>query len=139
MTLHGSTARCWAIVDIMTLVPAMAHAQRGGKAPLEFTQQQILVANFKVSDKPTRADFKLGRKVADDIRDKLADAVNGKDAKVIGGFETHSTLELASYSADTVLTMAELWIQGQLLRADEIVVGRAQRLPNNQVKVDAVL
>ena len=126
------------MVTIAVLLPAAVQAQRG-RAPLEFTQQAILVANFHVSDTPTRNDFKFGRRVADDVRDKLGDAVNGKEAKVIGGYETHSTLELSSYSADTTLTMTELWVQGQFLRADEIVTGRATRLPNNQVKVDAVL
>lgn len=138
MRYRGSRARRWALVTIAQLLPATMLAQRG-RAPLEFTQQAILVANFHVSDKPTRNDFKFGRKIADDVRDKLGDAVNGKEARVIGGYETHSTLELSSYSADTTLTMQELWIQGQFLRADEIVTGTATRLPNNQVKVDAVL
>ena len=61
MTLRA-VARRRAIVAVLTLAPTLAYAQRGGRAPLEFTQQQILVANFQVSDKPTRADFKFGRK-----------------------------------------------------------------------------
>ena len=126
------------MVALASLAPVVAsHAQRRGQ--LEFTQQQILVANFRVSDKPTRNDFKLGRSIADEVRDKLADIVNGKEAKVIGGYDTHNTLELSSYSPDTVLTMTELWVVGQFLRADEIVTGRATRLPNNQVRVDATL
>ena len=138
MTVCGGDARRWALVGIAALVPLVsAEAQR--RPQLEFTQQLILVANFKVSDKPTRNDFKFGRRVADDVRDKLGDAINGKEAKVVGSFDTHQTLELSSYSPDTVLTMAELWIQGQFLRVDEIVTGTASRLPNNQVKVDAVL
>lgn len=123
----------------MASLAPLAGAEAQRRPPLEFTQQLILVANFQVAAKPTRNDFKFGRRVADDVRDKLGDAINGKEAKVIGGFDTHQTLELSSYSPDTVLTMAELWIQGQFLRADEIVMGTAARLPNNQVKVDAVL
>lgn len=138
MTVRVSDARRWAMVGIASLAPLVAaDAQR--RPPLEFTQQLILVANFQVGTKPTRNDFKFGRNVADEVRDKLGDAINGKEAKVIGGFDTHQTLELSSYSPDTTLTMEELWIQGQFLRADEIVTGTAARLPNNQVKVDAVL
>ena len=139
MTFRGFAARRWATVVVALLTPLAAEAQRGSRQPLEFTQQNILVGNFQVSDKPSRNDLRFGRRVADDVRDKLGDLVNGKEAKVIGGFDTHETLESSSYNTDTLLTQAELWIQGQFLRADEIVVGRAQRLPNNQVKVDAVL
>jgi tetratricopeptide (TPR) repeat protein len=138
MTSRRFSARRWAIAAI-ALAPAMAQAQRGGRAPLEFTQQLILVSNFHVSDKPTRNDLKFGRRVGDDIRDKLSDLVNGKGAKVIGGYDTQNTLVLSSYSPDTVLTMAELHVQGQFLRSDEIVVGKATRLPGGQVKVEATL
>ena len=131
-------ARRWAMAVIVALGPGVAQAQRG-RAPLEFTQQQILVANFQVAEKATRNDLKFGRRVGDDVRDKLADLVNGKDAKVIGGFDTHNTLELSSYSPDTVLTMAELHVQGQFLRADELVVGKASRLPGGQVRIEATL
>lgn len=126
------------MVAVASLTPVVA-AQAQRRPQPEFTQQLILVANFQVAAKPTRNDLKFGRRVADDVRDKLADAINGKNAKVIGSFDTHQTLELSSYAVDTVLTMPELWIQGQYLRADEIVTGTATRLSSNQVKVDAVL
>ena len=126
------------MVAVASLTPVVA-AQAQRRPQPEFTQQLILVANFQVAAKPTRNDLKFGRRVADDVRDKLADAINGKNAKVIGSFDTHQTLELSSYAVDTVLTMPELWIQGQYLRADEIVTGTATRISSNQVKVDAVL
>src|SRR5687768_6899757 len=140
MTFRGLDARRWAMVAFASIAPlVVAEAQRRGRQPVEFTQQALLVGNFHVSDTAARNDFKFGRRVADDVRDKLGDLINGKDVKVIGRYDTHHTLEMSSYSPDTVLTMHELWIQGQFLRADEIVTGRAQRLPNNQVRVDAVL
>lgn len=131
-------ARRWALAVLAWITP-FAAIQGQRRAKPEFTQQLILVGNFRVSDAPTKNDLKLGKRVGDEVREKLGDLVNGKDAKVISGYDTHETLLKSSYPEDTVLTFGELHVQGQFLRADEVVIGNVSRLPNGQMKVDATL
>ncbi|MGH7638898.1 MAG: hypothetical protein ACREOK_14715, partial [Gemmatimonadaceae bacterium] len=58
----------------------------------EFTQQFILASNFWVAtpkETPSREknDLKFGRQVGDEVRDRLEDLVNKREAKVISGYD----------------------------------------------------
>ena len=116
-------------------------AQR--RPPLEFTQQGVLVANFWVAGKQlpslVRNDLRFGRKVADDLRDQLGRVVNKRETRIIPAFEIRESMVLSSYSPDTVLTLNELRQQAEFFRGDEIVFGKATRLPNGGVRLEADL
>ncbi|HJQ19040.1 MAG TPA: hypothetical protein VJ867_01750 [Gemmatimonadaceae bacterium] len=135
------TVRRWAVALPMFLVaPAVLSAQRSQP---EFTRQFILVSNFGVLTPAgalslTKADMRLGRKVADAVRDRLADLVNKKEARVISGYDIRESLAKSGIWPDTVLSLTDLHRQGQMLRADEMVLGNVLRLPDG-VRVEAML
>lgn len=127
---------------LLALAASSAHAQR--RQPSEFTQQGVLVANFWVvgaKETPSRVrnDLRLGRRVGDGVRDRLARLANKRETRIIPGHEIRESLVLSSYSPDTTLTLAELHQQGQFFRADEILMGTATRQPDGMVRIDASL
>lgn len=125
---------------ILAAIPSLGRAQR--RQAQEFTQQGILVPNFWVVGKTTpslaRADMKFGRRVADAVRDELAHAVNKREAKVVDGRDIHESLTLSSLNPDTALSVEDLRQQAEFFRADELVIGTAERLPAG-LKLDAQL
>lgn len=134
-------ARCGAVAVVALLVASEpALAQR--RPPPEFTQQYIYVANFWVAGKTTpsltRADMRFGRRVGDDIRDKLDDLVNKREAKVIGGSYIRQSMEVSSVSPDTALSIRDIRQHGEFFRADELVVGVVTRVDGG-VRLDASL
>lgn len=137
MSFFAWAVRCGtAALGVCVASPSLAQRR---PAP-EFTQQGILVANFWVVGRETpsliRADMRFGRKVGDQIRDRLGDLVNKRDAKVIGGRDIRESMVLSSLNADTALSLLDLKQQGEFFRADEIVLGTVTRSPN-EVKIDA--
>jgi tetratricopeptide (TPR) repeat protein len=125
---------------ILAAAPSASFAQR--RQALEFTQQGILVPNFWVVGKQTpsllRADLRYGRKVGDALRDQLGRVVNKREAKVIDGRDIHESMTLSSLSADTALSLMDLRQQGEFFRADELVLGTAERTPAG-VRLEAQL
>jgi len=101
----------------------------------EFTQQNVLVANFWVVGKGgetpslTRNDMRLGRKVGDAVRDQLSHLVNKREAKVTSGRDVRESMLASSINPDTALTLADLRQQGEFFRSDEIVVGTVTQTP----------
>src|SRR4051812_4864640 len=137
MTRMCLTARCRAVA-LLLLVPAFVRAQRP-----EFTRQFILVSNFGVVDPSgalslTKTDMRLGRKVADAVRDRLAALVNKKEARIITGFDIRESLAKSGIWPDTVMSLVDLRRQGQMLRADEMVLGSVRRTATG-IRVDALL
>lgn len=120
-------------------VATSALAQK--RTAAEFTQQGILVANFWVIGSRTpslaKTDMRLGRKVGDAVRDRLADLINKREAKVVNGRDVRESMVLSSLNPDTALTLPDLRQQGEFFRADELVVGTFARLPNAAVRLDA--
>lgn len=127
----------------LVLAPfAALHAQR--RQPPEFTQQVVLVPNFWVAGAnatPSRArdDLRLGRRIGDEVRDRLADLVTKREARLVGGFEIRQSFDLAGYMHDAALTITEMRQQGQTFRTDEIVLGIVTRQPNGGVRVEGRL
>jgi len=135
------TARCGAVAVLVLASAAPLHAQR--RPPLEFTQQGVLVANFWVVGKETpsltRSDLRFGRKVGDDLRDRLGRIVNKREVRMIPAYEIREAMIASSYSPDTVLRLDEMRRQAEFFRGDEIVYGYATRLPNGSVKLEGQL
>ena len=109
----------------------------------EFTQQFLLVSNFRVGDSsvPSRDknDLKFGREAGDEVRDRLEDLVAKREVKIISGYELREAMIRAGYSGDDPHDLEIVRQQGEVFRADEIVMGTAKRLPNNQVRLEASL
>ena len=105
----------------------------------EFTQQGILVANFEVDDRAdsvlNRSDLRFGRRVGDELRERLEDLVNKREAKLVSGYQIREAMTLAGYSQDTVLQLGELRQQAEFFRADEIVDGVVRRLPDGGIQL----
>jgi tetratricopeptide (TPR) repeat protein len=141
MQMSMQAVRRGAVLALFLAAAFPLQAQR--RPPLEFTQQGVLVANFWVAGKQfpslVRSDLRFGRKVADDVRDQLGKLVNKRETRIVPGFEIRESMVLSSYSADTVLTLPELRQQAEFFRGDEIVFGKATRLPNGGVRLEADL
>ena len=109
----------------------------------EFTQQFVLVSNFWVGDAtmPSRDknDLKFGREAGDEVRGRLEDLVNKRETKIISGYDLREAMIRAGYSGDDPHDLEIVRQQGEVFRADEIVVGTANGLPNNQVRLEATL
>jgi tetratricopeptide (TPR) repeat protein len=119
-----------------------ASAQRR-PAP-EFTQQGILVANFAVTGKSltpslTRDDLRFGRRVGDEVRDRLSKLVNKREAKVIHGLDIRESMIRQSYPPDTIFAVRDLRQQGTYFRTDEMVIGTATQLPGGALRLAADL
>ena len=110
----------------------------------EFSQQFLLVSNFRVvgaKETPSREknDLKLGRDAGDEVRGRLEDILNKREAKVISGYDLREAMIRAGFSPDEPYAIDVVRQQGEMFRADEIVMGTATRLPNNQVRLEASL
>jgi tetratricopeptide (TPR) repeat protein len=120
--------------------PSTLEAQR--RQP-EFTQQFVLVSNFWVAGVTTpsrdKNDLKLGREAADKVRDRIEDLVNKRETKIISGYDLREAMIRAGYSGDEPYDLDVVRQQGEVFRADEIVIGSVKRLANNQVRLDASL
>lgn len=109
----------------------------------EFTQQFLLVSNFRVGDASTpsrdKNDLKFGREAGDEVRDRLEDLVSKREVKIISGYDLREAMIRAGYAGDDPHDLEIVRQQGEVFRADEIVMGTAKRLPDNQVRLDASL
>lgn len=75
------------------------------------------------------ADYKLGHRVADAVRGRVARFVNKRDVEVIDGDEIDVRFERAGYNADSTLDESrDVRAVGKYLRADEYVVGRVENV-----------
>lgn len=114
------------------------------RRPQEFTQQFVLVSNFGVAGSkatPSREknDLKFGREAGDEVRSRLDDLVNKREAKVVSGYDLREAMVRSGFSPDEPYAIEVVRQQGELFRADEIVMGTARRLPNNQIRLEASL
>jgi tetratricopeptide (TPR) repeat protein len=126
---------------LAAVLPTVVVAQR--RAPLEFTQQSILVGNFWVAGKETpsqtRNDLKLGREVGDWVRKRLSETVNKRETKVIDGYDIREALVRAAFSPDASFSVEALRQQGESFRTDEIVWGVVSRTPDGGMRIDGNL
>lgn len=125
-----------AVAALSALSLAWAAGAGAQKRPLpEFTRQGLLVMNFQTG---TGADWRVGRKLGDEIRDRAAKLLNGREVEVIGGNEVQRKMALAGFPADFQMDPGTLEAVSRIVRADEYVVGRITRGPDG-VHVDGEL
>ena len=89
----------------------------------EFTQQGLLVAPFKSSEK------KLGNKVADEIRGRVDKAANNREVEVIDEKSMTTALFNAGFPADMVPDLSQVRALSRYLRADEYLMGTVDKTP----------
>ncbi|MEN9507969.1 MAG: hypothetical protein RLZZ621_532, partial [Gemmatimonadota bacterium] len=101
----------------------------------EFTRQAVLVVPFRADTSRTTTSMlaKIGRDVADAVRDRTAKLVNGRDAQVLAGFWYDNLLQRSSYNRTLLLTDNELRTVTYQVRADEIVQGSVRRVDGDLV------
>lgn len=140
MTRRYLRAARWGAAAAVALFAAARPASGQRRAPPEFTQQFVFVANFWVAGESTpsltRADMRFGRRVGDGIRDKLEDLVRKRETKVISGSLIRQSMEISSMNPDTALSLRDLRQNGEFFRADELITGVATRTPAG-VRLDA--
>jgi len=87
----------------------------------EFTQQGLLVAPFKSSDR------KLGNKVADEIRGRVNKVANDRELEVIDERAMQTALLNAGFPADQAPDLSQVRALSRFLRADEYLMGTADK------------
>lgn len=128
------TARRTAVLLALRLAPLLAVVplQRAGAQEGEFVRQTLLVTTFEADDR------RLGRDVADALRDAIDDLHDRDDLAVVDGGEIRRALIGSSYDPDTVLAPGDRRILARKFRADEYVAGRVSRSKSG-VRIDARL
>ena len=106
---------------IATTAPAVASAQRG-QAPGPDTPR-ILVTNF-------RGDRESGVKLADAIRDRIANEFSARTLYATPKKDIETTLKQSGYPADSALSPNDAKELAKLVRADEIIDGSVTKTPS---------
>jgi tetratricopeptide (TPR) repeat protein len=117
---------------LVGLVSTSARAQKKGQ---EFTRQGLLITNFVPA---TGADYRFGRKAADEVRSRIAKLANKREVDVISGGDIRYQITRAGMPEDTLLDEATIRTLGRLMRADEYVVGSVERA-SNRVRISGRL
>jgi tetratricopeptide (TPR) repeat protein len=124
---HSTLARSAVLAVLVTLAPAL-HPLRAQ----EFTQQGMLVAPFKSTDR------KLGNSVADEIRKRVEKSTNKRELEVIDERSMLTALFNAGFGADHVPDLSQVRALSRFLRADEYLMGTVDKTPNG-IRVSARL
>ena len=122
----------WLAAACAMAPPSSVAAQRSRP---EFTRQGLLVANFAPG---AGADTTLGDRVADLLRDRLDDVLNGREVDVVGTGAMRGRLQRAGFDGRGVVDVGTLEQLGRNFRVDEYVVGTVTRGPGG-VRLDAQL
>jgi len=106
----------FALGTLIGLAPRVADAQ-GSTAPF------ILVTAFRTADN----DKKLAVQAADAIRSRLSSVISSKELYVIPKANIETFLEGSGYAKDEPLNAIDARQLGQVLRADEVLIGTAAK------------
>lgn len=106
----------------MAMATAAPAARAQGKG---FVVQTLIVQNFETTDR----DKKLGIRAADAVRERVDDAFNKRELRVVSKNDVRLFLENSGISLETELTEAELKELARHTRADEQVHGKVSRAP----------
>ncbi len=106
----------FALGTLIGLAPRVAYAQ-GSTAPF------ILVTAFRTADN----DKKLAVQAADAIRSRLSSVISSKELYVIPKADIETFLEGSGYAKDEPLNAIDARQLGQVLRADEVLIGTAAK------------
>jgi tetratricopeptide (TPR) repeat protein len=105
----------------LSAAPTTAHAQRTPAAGAPF----MLVTAFRTADN----DKVLAVKAADEMRSQLTARISSRDLWVIPKQQVEGYLEGSGYATDEPLSALDAKQLGQVLRADEILVGSVAKTP----------
>lgn len=125
---------------LLSLLPVALACNAPVARAQEFTRQNVLVVPFRADSTrvTTSALAKMGREVADAVRERAAKLLNSRDSHVLEGFWYDNLLQRSSYSRTLLLTDNELRVVTYQLRADEVVQGRVRQI-DGQLVVRATL
>jgi tetratricopeptide (TPR) repeat protein len=108
--------------SVLGLDPSAAHAQGGRGAPTG-DAPFILVTAFRTAD----GDKKLAVQAADAVRTRLGSVISSKELYVIPKSSIETYLEGSGYEKDVPLNAIDAKQLGQVLRADEVLIGTAAK------------
>ncbi len=103
----------WLRAAALLLFPAAAYAQQQ-----EFVRQVVMIAPFHAV-----GDAKAGRRVASDVRSRVAKQMNKREAEVLDEDDYERRLELSGYDPEVALADADMLTAAKNLRVDEVVLG----------------
>lgn len=116
------------LASALAVVPVRSTIAQDG----EFVRQTLLVTTLDADDR------RLGREVADELREAIDDLYGRDDLTIVDGGEIQRALIGSSYDPDTVLAPGDRRILARKFRADEYVDGHASRVKGG-VRIDARL
>jgi tetratricopeptide (TPR) repeat protein len=103
-------------------------AQRGKKAPQEFTKQSLLIVNFAPGP---GADIRFARQGADAVRSRAAKLISNKqEVEVIDDRAVEDALWRAGFNPDSAYAITGIRPLARQMRADEFVIGTVTRTGN---------
>jgi tetratricopeptide (TPR) repeat protein len=105
---------------VLGLAPSAVQAQRGAPAS---DAPFILITAFRTPD----GDKKLAVQAADAIRSRLSSVISSKELYVIPKANIETYLEGSGYEKDVPLNAIDAKQLGQVLRADEVLIGTASK------------
>ena len=128
----GLDRSVWARIGALLVVVCLVSAPRLHGQGREFVTQAMLIP--PLDSRPAG----LGQKAADELRSLIGDAVARKDLRMISKTDLRLQLQRAGYPPDMPLEMIDIRALGKKLRADELLLGRAQQTPKG-VRIEASL
>ena len=114
---------CWRAAVVITAAVVPAHTAAAQRTQ-EFTQQGLLVAPFKSSDR------KVGNKIADEIRGRVDKSANKRELDVIDERSMTTALFNAGFPENHVPDLSQVRALSRFLRADEYLMGEVDKTPN---------
>ena len=130
--LHRHAVKAAGLLSLAAALPSVAAAQARGQQPGQDTPR-LLVATFRADNDP-----KLGVESADAIRTRVQQETPVRQLWVLSRNDINNYLTSSGYKADSALSLSDLKELAKLMRADEILDGKATKTANG-VKVEANL
>jgi len=115
--------RAFSVVALLSIVGNPSWTPLSAQRQQEFTQQGMLVAPFKSSEK------KLGNKLADEIRGRMEKTANKREFEVIDERSMTTALFNAGFPQDMVPDLSQVRALSRYLRADEYLMGTVEKTP----------
>ena len=109
---------------VITAGLAPAYGPLAAQRTQEFTQQGLLVAPFKGTDR------KLGNKIADEIRGRVDKSASNRELDVIDERAMTNALFNAGFPENHVPDLTQVRALSRFLRADEYLMGEVDKTPS---------
>ncbi|HYD53500.1 MAG TPA: tetratricopeptide repeat protein, partial [Gemmatimonadaceae bacterium] len=96
---------------------------------------KILVPTFRIAG--ATQERGLGVQSADAIRNRVSQEFTAKQLWAISKNDINETLKASGYNPDSALSPSDIKELAKIMRADEIIDGEVEKLPDGQVRVTA--